>query len=240
MSGPAKGLSKRFYYPGFTSRTGGLLHPLTDLGTAAKRAAPPAALGHLNLKSSERLVSLFCYPHAPLAALLERLSERDTHILVAGGADAHSKVLSAWQELPEALQARLRISQLPWLRHDEYDQLLCLCDLNVVRGEDSFVRAQWAGKPFLWHIYAQEDGSHALKLEAFLNRWLDSRPEAEVLPWRNSWRAWNGLIAAETLASGKADGLDESGLEHASRWRLQLDGLPELSATLWSWARDNP
>jgi hypothetical protein len=41
-------------------------------------------------------------------------------------------------------------------------------DLNLVRGEDSLVRAIWAGKAFLWQIYPQDDGAHHAKLAAFL------------------------------------------------------------------------
>jgi hypothetical protein len=41
----------------------------------------------------------------------------------------------------------LRLIPIPFLNQDEYDELLFRCDLNWVRGEDSFVRAQWAAKP---------------------------------------------------------------------------------------------
>ncbi len=50
----------------------------------------------------------------------------------------------------------------------DYDHLLWCCDFNLVRGEDSFLRAQWAARPFLWHIYPQADAAHLEKLTAFL------------------------------------------------------------------------
>ena len=65
------------------------------------------------------------------------------------------------------------ISYLPALTQIDYDHLLWACDLNFVRGEDSLVRALWAGRPFIWHIYPQDDGAHAAKLEAFLD-WLQA------------------------------------------------------------------
>ena len=54
------------------------------------------------------------------------------------------------------------------MTQDEYDLLLWSCDFNAVRGEESFIRAQWAGRPLVWHIYPQEDDAHWDKLNAFL------------------------------------------------------------------------
>ena len=52
--------------------------------------------------------------------------------------------------------------------------------LNAVRGEDSLVRALWAGQPFVWHIYPQDDGAHHAKLDAFLDCGLLCRGFARV------------------------------------------------------------
>ena len=56
-----------------------------------------------------------------------------------------------------------------------------------MRGEDSLVRALWAGQPFVWQIYPQDDGAHHAKLEAFLD-WLDAPASL-----RRFHHAWNGL-----------------------------------------------
>ncbi len=75
------------------------------------------------------------------------------------------------RDLPAgALHVRdaLTVQVLPFVRQDQYDPLLWCCDFNAVRGEDSFVRAQWAGRPMLWHIYQQDEDIHLDKLEAFL------------------------------------------------------------------------
>ena len=76
------------------------------------------------------------------------------------------------------------------LTQHEFDHLLWCCDLNVVRGEDSLVRAIWAGKPFVWHIYQQHDNAHADKLSAFLD--LISAPPS----LRTFHHVWNGLSDA--------------------------------------------
>jgi uncharacterized repeat protein (TIGR03837 family) len=57
-------------------------------------------------------------------------------------------------------QGALTLRCLPFIPQTDYDKLLWSCDLNLVRGEDSFVRAQLAGKPFLWHIYPQDNNLH--------------------------------------------------------------------------------
>ena len=71
--------------------------------------------------------------------------------------------------------------------------MLWACDLNLVRGEDSLVRALWAGQPFVWHIYPQHDNAHHAKLDAFLD-WLDA-PES----LRRFHHAWNGMIDPAAL-----------------------------------------
>jgi uncharacterized repeat protein (TIGR03837 family) len=72
LSGPATGLTKRFCYPGFTERTGGLI---LESHFAARRAAfdRSAWLAALGLPATgERLASLFCYEPAGLAPLIAR------------------------------------------------------------------------------------------------------------------------------------------------------------------------
>ncbi len=99
----------------------------------------------------------------------------------------------------------LRISCLPALPQPEFDHLLWSADLNFVRGEDSLVRALWAGAPFVWQIYPQDDDAHRAKLEAFLD-WLQAPPSL-----RRFHRVWNGVepgvlpaLDAATLAGWAA------------------------------------
>jgi uncharacterized repeat protein (TIGR03837 family) len=194
MSGPGRGLLKWFFYPGFTDATGGLLR---DPGLVAAQAAFDRA-GWLRdhaiaLDAGERLASVFCYPGADLRAFVEGLArggERWRVVTAPGAATALAQALPA-------LPATVRIAALPWLAQDDYDRLLWAADLNLVRGEDSFVRAQWAGRPFLWQIYEQDDGVHAAKLEAFLGRLRAGSGLSGTEPaWQawNAWQqAWNGF-----------------------------------------------
>jgi uncharacterized repeat protein (TIGR03837 family) len=195
MSGPGRGLTKWFFYPGFTPRTGGLLR---EPGLPAEREAfdRDAWLADRGwaLRPGERAVSLFCYANPALPALLNALAATPTLLLATpGAAQRQIREVDRQQVLPPAL----RVIELPWLPHPDYDRLLWACDLNFVRGEDSFVRAQWAGGPFVWQIYPQDDGVHAVKLDAFMDRFLatdDDAGEATVAPaLRALWRGWNGL-----------------------------------------------
>ncbi|MDB5942884.1 MAG: hypothetical protein JWQ13_2450, partial [Ramlibacter sp.] len=60
------------------------------------------------------------------------------------------------------------------------------CDFNFVRGEDSQVRALWAGRPFAWQIYPQHDDAHHAKLHAFL-AWLDA--PASLRRFHDGWNS---------------------------------------------------
>lgn len=193
MGGPAKGWTKHFFYPGFTVRTGGLLRepglPQRQLAFVqdGQRAAWLAHHG-VDAAAGEILVSLFCYEPAALPALLAQLDAlpAPTHLLVTAGR-ATVAVSQAVQLAVDAMGLRqLRITYLPTLTQDDFDHLLWACDLNFVRGEDSVVRALWAGKPLVWQIYPQEDAAHIPKLDAFLDV-LGASPSLRA--FHHAWNA---------------------------------------------------
>jgi uncharacterized repeat protein (TIGR03837 family) len=198
MSGPAKGWTKYFFYPGFTPGTGGLLREpgLIDPRSSAAPVGRRAWLQSRGVEDrGETLVSLFCYASAPVDLLLAQLASlnKPVHLLVTAGQAARS--------VEQALALKhqganpLRITYVPLLPQTEFDALLCACDLNFVRGEDSLVRALWAGRPFIWQIYPQDDGAHRAKLQAFLET-LDA--PAQVRAWHAQWNwlaPWDARLA---------------------------------------------
>jgi uncharacterized repeat protein (TIGR03837 family) len=135
-----------------------------------------------------RLVSLFCYEPSALDQLLGQWAAGPgrTHVLVTAGR-ATAALRAALAKTPGS--PLLSITWLPLLSQPDFDHLLWACDLNFVRGEDSLVRALWAGKPFVWHIYPQHDDAHHAKLSAFLD-WLGAPPDL-----RQFHHAWNGMTA---------------------------------------------
>jgi uncharacterized repeat protein (TIGR03837 family) len=199
MSGPAKGWTKTFFYPGFTPDTGGLLRE-TDLlerqqnFDLVKRSAWRQQHAP-NLAPNGLLISLFCYEPTALPQLLTQLVGTPHHLLVTPG-----RPLAAVQQALAGMADQPNWSALPYTCQNGFDEMLWACDLNFVRGEDSLVRALWAGQPFIWHIYPQDDNAHHAKLEAFLD-WLQA-PES----LRRAHRAWNGLPTAD-LAAPTSDAL---------------------------------
>jgi uncharacterized repeat protein (TIGR03837 family) len=95
--------------------------------------------------------------------------------------------------------ATLAISQLAHCSQSAFDELLWACDLNCVRGEDSLVRALWAGQPLVWHIYPQHDDAHHAKLQAFLD-WLQAPPSLRQFHW-----LWNGLPGSADSTPERSD-----------------------------------
>lgn len=196
QAGPGAGLVKQFFYPGFTARTGGLLRE-QDLARRQAEFDPTAWLaGHgIAPDPGERLISLFCYEPPGLPELLRQLAQGRvrTRLLVTAGR-ARAAVEQALPSLPELADSRLGIAFLPLMPQPGYDELLWSCDLNFVRGEDSLVRALWAGRPFVWQIYPQNDDAHHAKLEAFLG-WLQAPPGLCAFH-----RRWNGMRGAPAAA----------------------------------------
>lgn len=246
---PGRGLMKWFFYPGFTSATGGLLRgpeaaavpdgpeamaaleapealaaagtPQVQATQAARGARPglPAAAGPL--RPGEMAVSLFCYPQPPaLPALLQALAQRPVVWLATPGA--------AQQALQgQALPPGHRQVALPWLSQADYSRLLQACDLNLVRGEDSFVQALWAGAPWLWHLYPQHDGAHGPKLQALLDRHL-AGAEPALAQAVSAWmRAWNALAAPPAALPPWW-----AWQQQALRWRKQLLAQADLVSQL--------
>ena len=159
LSGPAKGLTKWFYYPGLDAQSGGLLSrtcPSDASSTAARR----------NLR-----ISVFCYEPAGMAQWLTQLAQQHagSELFVTAGR-ATKAVQLALQTLPAGTAHALKLHDVAAMSQDDYDLFLSSMDLNLVRGEDSLVRAIHAGKPLLWQIYPQDDGAHWKKLNAFLER----------------------------------------------------------------------
>ena len=206
LSGPARGWTKYFFYPGFTPGSGGLIR--NAVADAAARHAHPTS------KSAKgvRQVSLFCYEPEALPELLTGLGQdgRPSQLLVAHGR-ATQAVRSLLARDNFRLPANLQVEYLPTLSQTQFDALLGRCDLNMVRGEDSLVQAIWAGKPFVWQAYPQTDAAHRAKLEALLD-WLQA--DSAV---RDLHRAWNGFCQPAELAHWTQTLADAGG-----RWASQV------------------
>jgi uncharacterized repeat protein (TIGR03837 family) len=225
------GLRKTFFYPGFTRRTGGLLR---EPGLMQRRDAFDATawLGARRPQrvGDERVVSLFCYAQPALNALLDELARSPTLLLATIGlATDQVRALLG----PSLRRGHLRTVCLPALTQPEYDELLWASDLNFVRGEDSFVRAQWAGRPFVWQIYPQTDSAHQRKLDAFLDRFVNHAQPALATALRQSFAAWNGA----ELSWPALPALDDW-RRYCAVWRAELLAQRDLATQLLGFAAE--
>ncbi len=242
-SGVAQGWTQRYFYPGFNDKTGGLLRE-ADLFERQKAFDRGAWLADLTFEvsdysqsesieselSSSRLVSLFCYEPVALESLIDQLaaSETPTCLLVTAGraAAAVKAVLEGKKRLQSAylLPRALLILYIPQLTQTDYDHLLWSCDLNFVRGEDSLVRAIWAGRPFIWQIYPQHDNVHLVKLNAFLAM-MDA---SESL--KTAHNVWNSTSSEASFPKLELSIWTQSAQNLSSKLRLQDDLASNLIA----------
>jgi uncharacterized repeat protein (TIGR03837 family) len=210
---PRVKLTKYFFFPGFTDKTGGLLR---ERGLIEARRAFQAdeeaqagflrSLGVPDTGQDALKVSLFCYPHAPVADMFQAWRDGAQRVacLVPEGVarDPVEAFLGAAAVAgASATHGALTVHVIPFVPQPDYDRLLWACDLNFVRGEDSWVRAQWAGRPFVWHIYPQDENLHHVKLRAFLEKYAGALPALTDFSLR-----WNGAIETRGGAAAESRG----------------------------------
>jgi uncharacterized repeat protein (TIGR03837 family) len=235
---------KHFFFPGFAANTGGLLRERGLLEGRARfdleaqrefwksvGVAPPQA--------GELRVSLFCYENSALPELLRKWSEGPASVTVLATPGPATSQIAKWSGADLApgniyQQQSLTVYPIAFLPPDQYDRLLWACDVNFVRGEDSFLRAQWAQKPFVWQIYPQAEGAHLAKLDAFLNRYLQGTDQAVAVA--RFWHAWNerGEIGPAWQEFATCLRMVK---DHTIAWVSRLDRNAHLADNLVQFAR---
>jgi uncharacterized repeat protein (TIGR03837 family) len=229
-------LTKYFFFPGFNETTGGLLR---EKGLDQRRKSFCASaeqkngfwrmLGLPPPAADTLLVSLFAYENPAISDLLAIWAHGKSPVCCLAPPTQTQSAIEAFVAQP--LQAgdairrgSLEIRMLPFIAQPDYDQLLWSCDINFVRGEDSFVRAQWAAKPMLWQIYPQYEDAHLKKLAAFLDLYCIDLPETSRVTIHRLYRAWNGEKDAGRIT--------------ADLWAQWMDALPDLRRHAIDWAEE--
>ena len=238
-----KSVQKIFFFPGFRPGTGGLLR---ERGLLEQRRqfqrddqAQRQFLQGLGIERAPdaQLISLFAYENAGLASWLDVLAAgaTPTHLLVPEGRILGD--VARWLGVETlsvgAIEVRqaLTVQVLPFVRQDQYDHLLWCCDFNAVRGEDSFVRAQWAGRPMLWHIYQQDEDIHLDKLDAFLALYTKGLSPAAAQAMNGLWQAWSaGQPIGDQWLSARKHWPELQ--ENAETWCLEQGLQADLAAAL--------
>lgn len=245
---PRLPLVKYFFFPGWRAGTGGVLReqcleremrefrdsPEAMSAFWKRLGLPPPTEGSLK---PETRISLFAYENAAIPELLQAWSNHPEAIrcLVPEGRPVAQ--VAAYFKAADARpgdrfqHGNLTVDILPMLDQDNYDRLLWSCDLNFVRGEDSFVRACWAGQPLVWQAYRQEEGAHWPKIDAFLKLYCQDLAGETSSALQTLWRAWNRETGvAEAWPAFWAQRLELTA--HHRAWMQRVGRLGDLADNL--------
>jgi uncharacterized repeat protein (TIGR03837 family) len=245
---PRLPLTKTFFFPGLGAGTGGVLKERDlDATRTAFEASPEqraawwqAAAGTPPPQADATVISLFAYENPAVDALLEQWRDHATPIVLLVPEGRISGALARFFGLPAfaagtcAQRGNLRAHALAFTRQSDYDKLLWASDVNFVRGEDSFVRAQWAARPFVWHIYPQADDAHLPKLDAALAHYAGRLPKPARDALARFWHAWN--------SAGNPDWAEfnhnrETYRRRAANWARELAAPGDLAGNLAEFAK---
>lgn len=221
---PQTGLRKYFFFPGFGIDTGGLIREHTLL--TRRNQYFQSSQRH---RAGELRVFVFGYENAALRALLAALEK---------SADSGQKTIciippGALATAASKLKLTIDVQFTEFVAQRDFDELLWSHDVLFVRGEDSFVRAQWAAKPFIWQIYPQDDGVHWNKLNAFLDIYCVDLEVPAAAALRELTRAWNAQDATGIGAAWNAMMEQIEVLQaHARCWAEKLADCPDLATNL--------
>ncbi len=225
-------LVKTFFFPGLGAGTGGVLKERNlDAERTAFQTSRTAldawwrdAVGAPPPAAEATVISLFAYENPAVDTLLEQWRDGEEPVVLLVPEGRISGALARFFGLPsfaagsQAQRGSLRAHALAFTDQRGYDRLLWASDVNFVRGEDSFVRAQWAARPFVWHIYPQADDAHLPKLDAALAHYAGPLPRPARDALSRFWHAWNGASAPNW----------------ADFWRYR----PQLAARAVEWGRE--
>lgn len=260
---PRLALTKHFFMPGYTERTGGLTRESwldaerdalqSQFAARRKHLQSPATesanaieqvigLPPWDLPAEALLVSLFSYENRGLPSLLQAwaANSRPVHALVPVGKALPE--ITAWFGKPSPTpgtiwrRGALTLYILPMLDQDAYDRLLWICDVNFVRGEDSFVRAQFAARPLVWQAYVQDEAAHFAKVDAFLDLYCADLDDQAAQQLRASWLAWNHESDMSALWPQLQAALPTL-RAHARAWDARLARQTDLATNLLNFCR---
>ncbi len=164
-----KGVEKYFYMPGFDSWSGGVI-PHRKKNHISKidflnQMIDKYGSERVEVNNNDLFISIFSYEfnfEFFTKKLYNVYKDKKIYLFLFG-----EKSQRGFEGLEN--YDNIKIINMAYLNQEDYDSFINFCDFNLVRGEESFVRAMLSGKSFLWHAYCQEDKIHLEKVEGFLN-----------------------------------------------------------------------
>lgn len=180
----SKTLKKIFFMPGFSEKSGGVIIDSGFLermkfGKENRDEVFKKYFKDFDLKD-KFIGTVFSY-EKNFENLLETLKnyEKETILLLMGEKTQKSFSEILKKNLTEDYGNIVKYGKITMIYSDffsqeEYEEIISASDFNFTRGEDSFVRGIILGKPFMWHIYLQEEKAHMDKIKAFTERIKES------------------------------------------------------------------
>jgi hypothetical protein len=145
-----KRYEKIFYFPGLTIKSGSPIYCIPKLNK-------PKITMNLN----NFLINIFSYPSEGITRSLKSLDRID----IKTQCNLFDSNLSM-------SLVNIELNNVDFCSFEVFDQYLNEGNINFIRGEDSLIRAILSGSIFIWQPYAQEEGEHLKKLNAFLENIL--------------------------------------------------------------------
>ena len=180
----SKTLKKIFFMPGFSEKSGGVIIDSGFLermkyGKENRDEVFKKYFKDFDLKD-KFIGTVFSY-EKNFENLLETLKnyKKETVLLLMGEKTQKSFSEILKKNLTEDYGNIVKYGKITMIYSDffsqeEYEEIISASDFNFTRGEDSFVRGIILGKPFMWHIYLQEEKAHMDKIKAFTERFKES------------------------------------------------------------------
>jgi uncharacterized repeat protein (TIGR03837 family) len=181
---PEGTLKKYFFMPGFSLYTGGVI--LNHHTPSQQELSAPNRFTHLNTildKYKYRfspdfngiIGTIFTYTRnmsALISCIEYEFSVKPFTIFIFGQKSRLSVIhyltehhaFSTYESV--VIYKNITFIFMDNIPQEEFDRLLYFTDFNIVRGEDSLVRAILSGNPFVWNAYIQDNKYQKVKVNA--------------------------------------------------------------------------
>lgn len=180
-------IKKRFFMPGFTEKTGGLI--INDVCKMQNSKAETTTCDIFK-------IFFFAYED-DCAAVVKgisdfqsrmRESKPDFSVLVYL---AEGKSSAPFEKAWKDFNSPFEIEKIPFLQQEEFDSFILTMDFLFVRGEDSLARACLSGLPFVWQAYKQDENYQLVKVNALLDQMKNYFSKEEFQAIQDFWQSYN-------------------------------------------------
>ncbi|MDK4680917.1 elongation factor P maturation arginine rhamnosyltransferase EarP [Kingella negevensis] len=211
---------KYFWQMGFVPQSGGLLREQNYPHTQPE-----------NIMQPETQIFAFGYQSPIWAEWAKVWANQATPITLRTAGEQIISSLKQQNIIPKDSQATehqigsLKIIKQSFVPQDQFDSLLQQNHINIIRGEDSFIRAQYAAQPFIWHIYPQEENAHLDKLDAYWQTYWQHVPPA------------NFQAALTALSNELNNGETLSETQRSQHWATLFAQINQWRSSTQTWQR---